>query len=357
MVATVRGTAPGLIDQARAEPYRFGFFQLVRLLRLHYSRAGRMDPETRPHDDPLRFRSLLSLGFPASEVNDLDFENAKQPSARGEPLTSVEVTFMGLVGPSGVLPRAYTEMLINRHIQLRDDAAHAFMDMFSHRMTAVFYEAWQKYRFHIEYERRGSADVETYLLNLLGFGPSLVRKLHARQPGSVRRELFGFFSGMLSQRPRNRLNFESILRFYFGVPCRVKPFHGQWLNVETGQRTRLGGKHAQLGQSAVLGRRVWDYQACVKVELGPLTLAQYQRFMPGQAAHSELISLSRFYLGIENDVALELVLAADSIPTPRLGAQVGNVRLGWLGWLKDNARACTEDGHAVFRISYNGATS
>lgn len=356
MVTEIRGTAPGLIDQARAEPYRFGFFQLVRLLRLHYSREGRMDPETRPHDDPLRFKTLLSLSFPASEVSDLHFESVEQRSARGEPLTSVEVTFMGLVGPSGVLPRPYTEMLMDRHIQYRDDGAHAFMDMFSHRMTALFYEAWQKYRFHIEYERRGSAEVETYLLNLLGFGPSQVRRLHEQPETSVRRELFGFFSGMLSQRPRNRLNLESMLNFFFRVPCRVNPFCGQWLDVPDTQRSQLGGVHAQLGQSAMLGRRVWDYQSCVKIQLGPLNLAQYRRFLPGEPDHQQLRSLVRFYLGVECDVAFELILAADQIPAPRLGTQTGNVQLGWLGWLKNKARVHTQDGHAVFKIPFDGAT-
>ena len=46
MAAQNRHSAPGLIDQARAEPYRFSFFQLVRLLRLHYSHQGRLDPES-----------------------------------------------------------------------------------------------------------------------------------------------------------------------------------------------------------------------------------------------------------------------------------------------------------------------
>ncbi|MEI0548580.1 type VI secretion system baseplate subunit TssG, partial [Klebsiella sp. 72742] len=96
------------------------------------------------------------LAFPVSEVSDLKFERAERTNANDQPLSEVQVTFMGLVGPSGVLPRPYTELLINRHIQHRDDAAHAFMDLFSHRMVAQFYQAWQKYKFHIEHERKGS---------------------------------------------------------------------------------------------------------------------------------------------------------------------------------------------------------
>ena len=95
MATQNRRSATGLIDQARAQPYRFEFFQLVRLLRLHYSRAGRIDPETRPHDDPLRFRSQLSLAFPVSEVSELKFERAERTNANDQPLSEVQVTFMG----------------------------------------------------------------------------------------------------------------------------------------------------------------------------------------------------------------------------------------------------------------------
>lgn len=83
MASTHWRSAPGLIDQARAEPHRFEFFQLVRLLRLHYSRTGRMDLATRPHEDPLRFRTQLSLAFPASEVSDLHFEREGKVSPAG----------------------------------------------------------------------------------------------------------------------------------------------------------------------------------------------------------------------------------------------------------------------------------
>ena len=97
MATANRRSTPGLIDQARAEPHRFEFFQLVRLLRLHYSRTGRMDLQTRPHEDPLRFRSQLSLNFPASEVSDLQFEREGKVSVAGLPLSEMQVTFLSLI--------------------------------------------------------------------------------------------------------------------------------------------------------------------------------------------------------------------------------------------------------------------
>lgn len=353
MASKNRRSAPGLIDQARAEPHRFEFFQLVRLLRLHYSRAGRIDLASRPYADPLRFRSQLSLAFPPSEVSDLRFEREGRVSPAGLPLSEMQVTFMGLVGPSGVLPRPYTELLLERHVQYRDDAAHAFLDIFSHRMTTLFYEAWQKYRFHIEHERQGSSRFDGYLLNLVGLSPLAQQQKFEDGQSPLRRELFSYFSGLFSQKPRNALNLEVMLGFHFSLPIRVRPFTGRWLNLESRQCTRLGYRNHRLGDSAVAGQRVWDYQSCIRIELGPLSLADYQHFQPGCEPHRMLVELVRFYLGAELDFEVAPQLERRAVPLAQLGRS-GNIALGWKGWLKRPGRDVQPSRCAVFHISYDG---
>ena len=64
------------------------------------------------------------------------------------------------------------------------------------------------------------------------------------------------------------------------------------------QRTQLGRHNAQLGHSAVAGKRIWDYQSCIRIELGPLNLADYQRFQPGTGCYRKLVELVR---GIATD--------------------------------------------------------
>jgi type VI secretion system protein ImpH len=264
----------------------------------------------------------------------------------------MQVTFMGLVGPSGVLPRPYTELLIERHIQYRDDAAHAFLDIFSHRMTTLFYEAWQKYKFYIEYERNGTSDFDRYLLNLVGFGPEAQKQKFDRQGSPLRRELFSYFSGLFAQKPRNALNLEAMLSFYFSLPFKVKPFAGRWLKLDASQCTQLGRKNAVLGQSAVAGNRVWDYQSCVRIELGPLELADYQRFQPGTEDYQKLVELVRFYVGAELDFQLAPKLKPKAVPVARLG----NVSLGRLGWLKRPGVDVEPSRCALFHIPFDGVS-
>ena len=68
MAAPLGREDPAVAEDLFAAPYRFAFFQAVRLLeRRDPSRApvGRL---ARPADEAARFRSWISLAFPPSEV-------------------------------------------------------------------------------------------------------------------------------------------------------------------------------------------------------------------------------------------------------------------------------------------------
>lgn len=144
-----------------------------------------------------------------------------------------------------------------------------------------------------------------------------------------------------------------MLGFYFSLPIHVKQFAGRWLHLPPEQRTQLGRRNAQLGHSAVAGKRVWDYQSCIRIELGPLSLADYQRFQPGTECYRKLVELVRFYIGAGLDFEIAPRLKREAVPCARLGRN-GNVALGWLGWLKRPGRDAEPSRCAVFHIPYDG---
>ena len=79
---------------------------------------------------------------------------------------------------------------------------------------------------------------------------------------------------------------------------KIEQFVGHWMRLPAGDRTRLGSgtAGAQLGIGAVLGSRVWDRRRRFRVRFGPLTLAEYEAFLPGGKALPRLVALVRQYL-------------------------------------------------------------
>ncbi len=205
-------------------------------------------------------------------------------------------------------------------------------------MTTLFYEAWQKYKFYIEYERNGTSNFDRYLLNLVGFGPEALKQKFDKGESPLRRELFSYFSGMFAQKPRNALNLEVMLSFYFSLPFKIQQFAGRWLKLDSSQCTQLGRKNAVLGQSAVAGNRVWDYQSCVRIELGPLELADYQRFQPGTEDYQKLVELVRFTSAPNWTSRLRRSSSAKLYPWPAWAAKA---MYRWAGLAGSNAPVST----------------
>jgi len=167
------------------EPYRFEFFQAVRLLaRMAPSRQviGRF---SNPRDEVVRIGAHPKTAFPASEIQALD--------RRDDTPAAMRVNFMGLTGPLGILPLAYSELLLER-LRNRDTAFADFLDLFNHRMISLFYQAWEKYRFFVPYERGERDRFSQHVLALLGLGTP---GLQDRQ--DVPDDSLLFYSGLLSQ--------------------------------------------------------------------------------------------------------------------------------------------------------------
>ncbi|WP_312123601.1 type VI secretion system baseplate subunit TssG, partial [Pantoea vagans] len=105
-----------------------------------------------------------------------------------------------------------------------------------------------------------------------------------------------------------------------------------WLTLDSRDQARLGaGRHMpRLGASAFLGVAVRDVQHRFRLHLGPLSAAQYARFLPDAPGAQEVRDWVRHYLGIEMQWDLSLILAADAVQGVALG---GAARLGYTSWL------------------------
>ena len=326
-------------------PWDFRFLQAVRLIELWAAREGASTKAgaSAIESETIRFRTELSLDFPASEITSLTpadlSDDRDAPAAQANRPFPLEMTvaFMGLTGPSGVMPYHYTEMLIERQRVFRDDTAHSFFDIFNHRIISLFYRAWEKYRFYIPYERgdRGEGSGLTRnLLDFVGLGASGLQGRMREGERGLNDETLIFYAGHFAQRPHSASSLAAILADHFGVPAAVEQFQGQWLTIGDHDLTRLGQANHCLGVSGMLGSRVWDRQSRCRVRLGPLTRRQFDAFLPSGERYHEAQHLIRFHLGVSVDFDLQLVLDRREVPKLRV-APPGHhgARLGWTSWL------------------------
>lgn len=380
MVENIRKPRPGSLEaRLFAEPYAFDFFQAVRLLNLlDRSRVpvGLWGP---PESESVRFHAQVSLSFPPSAIVDLS------ASSSSTPVPILTQPFFGLTGPSGVLPRFYTELLLRLEASKEPERAalRDWFDLFTHRMLSLFLRAWEKYRFPIAYERRawGWGDLDAFsqgVFSLVGFGTPAVRnRLVVSQgwnPASeetksdeplarVEDLALVYYAGLLAHRPRNAIGLEALVGDYFGLTARVAQNVGQWLVLETPDRTRLAAdaRHNLLGAGAVLGDRVWDVQGKIRIELGPLGYMQFVEFLPDRDPVVErkalflLAHLVRLYVGQDLDFDVQLILRGDEVPDCHLEETEGvGPRLGWNTWLRSEpvTHDCevTFEGQEVFRL-------
>lgn len=333
MGAPERPSAADLTSRLRAEPYRFRFTQAVRLLALAAREAG---VELRDDLPPgLRFTTPATLSFPPSEVMELlprELSDADAEALADDAL-GMRVAFLGLTGPSGALPVPYTELLIERRNHYRDESAHAFFDIFSHRAIALFYAASQKYRFHAPIELGREDGFSRNLLDLAGVGLQSLRNRMVKHGYGIPDRFLMYYAGLLAQKPISANALVNLVHGFFKVPVELEQFVGSWIVLGDEDQSRIGEGACVLGQSAVSGARQFDRQTKLALRLGPLPRERFAEFLPGQAGALALSELVKFCVGHALAVDVALVLKREDIPVPKLAPDAG-LRLGYNAWLQ-----------------------
>ncbi|MGJ7916233.1 type VI secretion system baseplate subunit TssG [Massilia sp. LXY-6] len=317
--------AAGLIARLLAEPQRFEFFQAVRLLVLWLGEHG--VPPRRALERHLRFRNSLALGFPAGQVEALVPQRVEDEP----PQFHLTPTFMGLLGAHGALPSHFTERIAAWESSQPDaelaQAPRAFLDIFTTRMLALFYGAWRKYRVEDSVSGPDGGDgFLPLLLALAGFPPGVPHE-------GVLDAALARYAGVLRQRPASAVVLARVLAQHFGVPVALQEGIGHWDPLAPAEQSMLGGQAgkggwpgAVLGQAAVLGERCWRPDLRVRVRVGPLRRAQFERFLPQAPGARALRTMLGLFAAPTLSYEVVLVLARSELRPVRLAG--GPQRLG-----------------------------
>jgi len=324
----------------REHPGRFDFFQAVRLLLRSYSARKPVGRFVNPEDEAVRFTVEPSTAFPANNIEEIAWERD---------LARVNVTFMGLTGPAGVLPRCYSAFLLAR-LRERDRTLKDFLDIFNHRLISLFYRAWEKYRFGVAYERAGTDKVSKYLRCLIGLGTPEFDGLL-----SIPQDHLLFYTGLLSLQARSATALKQLLEDYFDIPVEVEQFIGVLRRLDAADQCCFaeGDSYSeQLGVAAVVGDALWDHQSRIRVRLGPLTEEQYLSFLPSGSAWEPLREVTRFFCGPSLEIEVQLVLERNDVPCCNLGREdQAGPRLGWFTWVRSGVNFDRSPGDTVLLLA------
>jgi type VI secretion system protein ImpH len=303
------------------------FFAALRLLQAVQPDRQRLGYSHTAEEDPVRIEQELRLDFPPAEVTSV-------AGARGLATThrpTVRQTAVGLLGPNGALPYAWTEhaheLANSTYRSERDSSLVAFINMLQRRQLAFLYRAWHDGEAITGADRpKDPHPVGDRLRALAGLALADSARRDAVSP-----DFKVAFGSVLSRRVRSPEALGAMLAHYFNAPVRVEEFVARWVDIPKPQRTMLGVQFATLGQDAVAGARVWDCSTCFRIYIGPLDLKRYRTFLPQGAAYAELRDLVALYVGVEYEWELVPVLQSREVPYSWLGNQ--GLLLGWSSWL------------------------
>jgi type VI secretion system protein ImpH len=329
-----------LLVSVQAEPWAHDFFALLRridALRPHLPRTGQT---SRPSQDALRLGQAPELDFAAAALTSLEMRSGFAPR--------LAVRFFGLLGPQGPMPLHFTEYVRERSHQHGDPTWLHFLNLFHHRLLSLFYRAWAQAQPTVHLDRSDDR-YGVWLASAAG-----LPRAESKGEGGVRdlpTAALAFHAGQLAGRTRHPEALCKVLQQHFNVPVALLPHVGQWLAISAPDHSRLGHAAnrservqltaARLGRSANAGHKVWDRQYKFRLQLGPMSLAQYAQYLPGGSAFAPLLQWVRLLASPELRWDLQLRLHAHERPPARLGQRV---RLGLTSWLGRAPEAGSQAG-------------
>ncbi len=303
------------LEQLAQNPQKYHIFQALRIIEAAHPDAPLLGESRRPREDRVRLRQEAELAFPPSTIARF----AKGKDGGPDLLTN---RFFGLFGPQGPLPLHLTEYARDRQRNHRDSTFVAFANMLTHRLLGLLYRAWMAGQPAVAFDRNDDS-IARKVAALCG---NHADNLRGRDSMPDLTKLH--FAGHMGQGPKNAEGLISILSDFFDVPVDIEQFVGCWLQLESDDRWELGAPSG-LGQTTSLGNQVWSRAIKFRIIIGPVSLAQYERLLPGGPSLDRLRAIVRNYVGDALDWDLNLILAGDEVPRVSLG---GSTRLGQTSW-------------------------
>ncbi|HEX2961513.1 MAG TPA: type VI secretion system baseplate subunit TssG [Ignavibacteriales bacterium] len=318
MGAENRRNISGLIEDLVKNGPSYNVWQAVWLgenitRRFHPSRKDYLLDQ-----EGLRFRPHEKYEYPPKDIQSIRYDN--------EELTFI-LTFMGLYGVNSPLPRCYHEQvaLQQRLLGPGEVPLQNFLDIFNNRFYWLYYQSWKKYRFYLFLGEDPEGKIKGRINSFIG------RSLVPKQKESALSDFVLLkFSGIFSQRVRNKAGLNIILAYIFPkLKINVREFIPHW--VELSGIPSLGSPENKLGLNSFIGRSTLIYTSRIRIEFNSISFEDYLDFLPGRLNSKRMIEILKLYLNDGLEFDFEFTIRSQTITS--VSWDDDRLKLGSTLWL------------------------
>ena len=310
---------------------QYSFARLVQLIYRLENIDGDNLKDLDFKNEPIRFLSNPSLGFPSSDIQSLESHQGKDEAYKYE----MEVNFLGLHGVDSPLPGYYLEEI--SQLPPEDAVQRNFLDFFNHRSISLLYKIWRKYRFSYCYQEGANDEYSSRVYSFLGF---FEQESRVSKDESINWSKLLGYSGFLSSNNRSPEVVAGVISHNFdlengGVRVTVENFIYRRVRIPWMQQWSLGRSNTVLADNAILGENVADRAGKFRINFFNIGFDRFKDFLPSSKDHLGLKKLIEILLRDQFAYELNLHLVQDEKPMMVLGTNP-DVRLGWSSFLGSN---------------------
>ncbi|MBX2858644.1 MAG: type VI secretion system baseplate subunit TssG [Cellvibrionaceae bacterium] len=323
-----------VVQQLLKHPYKFDFFQAVRLLE----RGAQLNEgaqrfalesvasQAMPNREVLRFTASQNFAFSAAPIAKIAINEiiGNGDSDAPELQWAMEVSFMGLTGSQGVMPHFLSDIVL-RELRQKNFSLRDFLDIFNHRSVSFYYRAWQKYQLPVNVEQnrqRQSRSLDAFTNALCALSGVALGEAVYRTPLPI--DAMAGIAGLLGRPVSTAEGLKGTIKHHFGLTVDIEQFQGQWQELPEEFLCRLpgpdypNGVNNCLGINTVLGTSCHHAQSKFRVVVEPMNYDDFESIAPGSKKLEALKSFIKFSAGAELDFDISVTLDSDKINSAQL---------------------------------------
>jgi type VI secretion system protein ImpH len=286
------------------------FFALLREMERSTPDAPRFGTLNDGTPTRLRIRQTADLAFASREVAAVREHNSRY---------DISLRHFGLFAPYGPLPISVTEHARNEQLSLNSEAFGDFLAFLTQRQALLWYRAWSQLQPMTGFDRAASDNrFQQKLKQIAGITEDIVgdethKRLRQNWPAA-------WLPGRASLR-----DLQNMLGHYFQLPIQLFPFEGHWITPRESEPLHRMGRLC----ATRLGKRFFDAQHALRIEIGPLTPPDWPSWQRGGERLLELASMCQMFVRHQLQINIDLLMKTSSSQS-----QTGLGKLGRSCWLK-----------------------